>query len=92
MAIVCLYCGYFIKKYILLDGSFVDVGVHSQPCKDIYLFATKKNKKKKKFQKKENRLWDRQNCMTSKWGQRPQKDGTTFLTSNQNQGHDGDRL
>lgn len=33
----------FYKKNILLDGSFVDVGVHSQPCKDIYLFATKKN-------------------------------------------------
>lgn len=53
MAIVCLYCGYFIKKYILLDGSFVDVGVHSQPCKDIYLFATKK---KDKWKKKKNKI------------------------------------
>lgn len=42
----------FYKKNILLDGSFVDVGVHSQPCKDIYLFATKKNKKKKKIPEK----------------------------------------
>lgn len=80
----------------MLDGSFVDVGVHSQPCKDIYLFATKK---KDKWKKKKNKIPEKGKSSLGspelydvKWGQRPQKDGTTFLTSNQNQGHDGDRL
>lgn len=81
---------FYKKKYILLAGSFVDVGVHSQPCKDIYLFATKKNLNK--IPEKGKSSLGSPELYDVKWGQKPQKDGTTFLTSNQNQGHDGDRL
>lgn len=66
----------------------------------IFLQQRKKEKmEKQEKQKKKNKIPEKGKSSLGspelydvKWGQKPQKDGTTFLTSNQNQSHDGDRL